>query len=234
MLTVFIRALILYVALIVVIRVMGKRQLGQLQPFELVLALLLADLAATPMSDVDIPLIYGIAPILALLVVHQVISFILLKSEKARALICGRPAILIYHGKIDERELHRQTCTLNDLLEQLRQNGVTDISEVDAAVLEPSGMLSVLQSADKRPATPSDLNITVQPVSLPYTLILDGKVNRMNLHKAGKDEKWLTEKVRAQGLHGPEDVLYLLLDNTSGQMQFQAREKGKRKRRGAV
>ena len=139
MLITFVRSIILYVIVLVVMRLMGKREIGQLQPFELAIAIMIADLASVPMSEVGIPIINGIIPILSLLVMHLIISFINLKSIKMRQLICGKPSILIYRGKINEKVLIKERFTINELQERLRANNINNLADVEYAILETSG-----------------------------------------------------------------------------------------------
>ena len=136
MLVTFGRALILYILVVIVMRIMGKRQIGQLQPFELVIAIMISELAAVPMQNTGIPLVYGIIPILTLLILQLLISYLSIKSIRFRALICGKPAILIEKGRIRESELRKEMYTLNDLLEQLRINNCPNVSDVEYAILE--------------------------------------------------------------------------------------------------
>ena len=134
MLITFIRAIILYIIVLIVMRLMGKREIGQLQPFELAIAIMIADLASIPMTEIGIPISKGIIPILGLLVMHLLISFINLKSIKLRELICGKPAILIYRGKIDEKVLKKERFTINELQERLRGNNIVNIGDVEYAI----------------------------------------------------------------------------------------------------
>ena len=150
MLITFVRSIILYVIVLVVMRLMGKREIGQLQPFELAIAIMIADLASVPMSEVGIPIINGIIPILSLLVMHLIISFINLKSIKMRQLICGKPSILIYRGKINEKVLIKERFTINELQERLRANNINNLADVEYAILETSGQVSIIQIKEQQ------------------------------------------------------------------------------------
>ena len=134
----FFRAIILYIVVLIVMRLMGKREIGQLQPFELAIAIMIADLASIPMTETGVPISNGIVPILGLLVMHLIISMINLKSIKAREIICGKPRILIYRGKIDEKALIKERFTINELQERLRGNNVASVGDVEYAILETS------------------------------------------------------------------------------------------------
>ena len=138
MLITFFRSIVLYIIVLVVMRLMGKREIGQLQPFELAIAIMIADLASIPMTETGIPIRNGIVPILGLLLMHLIISVLNLKSIRAREIICGKPSILIYRGKIDEKILKKERFTINELQERLRGNNVVNISDVEYAILETS------------------------------------------------------------------------------------------------
>src|SRR5699024_8628156 len=136
MLIIFIRSIFLYIIVLVVMRLMGKREIGQLQPFELAISIMIADLATIPMADTGIPISNGIIPILGLLLMHLLISIVNIKSIKARKIICGKPAILIYRGRIDETVMKKERFTINELQERLRGNNVINIGDVEYAILE--------------------------------------------------------------------------------------------------
>ena len=187
MLTTFIRTVILYLLVLVIMRLMGKREIGQLQPFELAIAIMIADLASVPMANVGIPITSGIVPILALLVMHLIISNLNLKSIALRKFMCGKPTILIYRGKIDEKALKKEKFTINELQERLRGNNVFSIGDVEYAILETSGQITVIQKPDKRTTIPADFNIMPEYEGIPYDLVIDGKVMHENLKAIGKD-----------------------------------------------
>lgn len=223
MLIIVVRTIILYTVILIVMRLMGKRQLGQLQPFELVITILISELAAIPMQDTGIPLINGIIPIFILMIAQIVLSYISLKSEKARGIICGKPSILIEDGRIMENQLRKLHFTINDLLEQLRVKGYPDINDVEFAILETEGQLSVIPKSQKRPVTPNDLNITVSQEKLPITLIIDGTVLKENLHIAKLNENDLKKYLEANDILNYKQVLFAGLDS-SGNLFFQAKE----------
>ncbi len=211
MLITLIRTIILYIIVLIVMRLMGKREIGQLQPFELAISIMIADLAAIPMSDTGIPITNGIIPILGLLVMHLLISLINLKSFKGRELICGRPTILIYRGKIDEKALKKERFTINELEERLRGNNVVNIGDVEYAILETSGQITVIQKPSKRNTIPADFGIEPDYEGIPYDLVIDGKIMKENLRKINKDEKWLRKEVGKFNIN-PEDALVVTYD----------------------
>ena len=149
MLITFFRSILIYIFVLIVMRLMGKREIGQLQPFELAIAIMIADLASIPMTDSGIPITNGIISILGLLLMHLVISFLNVKSIKAREIICGKPTILIYRGKIDEKALKKERFTINELEERLRGNNVYNLGDVEYAILETSGQVTVIQNQKK-------------------------------------------------------------------------------------
>lgn len=213
MLVVFVRALVLYIIVIISMRIMGKRQIGQLQPFELAIAIMISELAAVPMQNTGIPLINGIIPILTLLIAQLVVSFLSLKSVRARGLICGKPSILMENGRIIEDELRKEMYTLNDLLEQMRIKNVTDITDIEFAILETNGQLSIIPKSQKRPVTPADLNLPTDYEGLSLDIIIDGKLIDKNLKKANLDTDWLYNELAKSGITGIKDVLFACLDS---------------------
>ena len=227
MIITFIRSIILYIIVLVVMRLMGKREIGQLQPFELAISIMIADLASIPMADTGIPITNGIIPILGLLVMHLVISIINIKSIRGRDIICGRPSILIYRGKIDEKVLRKERFTVNELEERLRGNNIVNIGDIEYAILETSGQVTVIQKPEKRNTTPADFNIQPDYEGIPYGLVIDGKVMHENLKIIGKNYEWLRKQVSKFNIK-PEEALLVTLDG-KGQMFCQGKSKGGQK-----
>ncbi len=211
MLITFIRTIILYLIVLIVMRLMGKREIGQLQPFELAISIMIADLASVPMTELGIPITNGIIPILGMLFMHMIISFINIKSIKMRQIICGKPSILIYRGKIDEIVLRKERFTVNELQERLRGNNIFNISDVEYAILETNGEVTVIQKPDKKNLTLSDMGIQAQYEGLPYDLVVDGKVMYENLKKLGKDYNWLKKQLKDLNAT-PEEILLATID----------------------
>lgn len=228
MLVVFTRTLILFILVVITMRVMGKRQIGELQPFELAVAILISELAAVPMQNTGIPLVNGIIPILTLLIAQMALSFIALKSTKARGVICGRPSILIENGKILEEELRKEMFTLNDLLEQLRINNTPNIADVEFAILETNGQLSIIPKSQKRALNAEDLNISTNYEGLPLDLIVDGNINYENLKKAKLNVPWLEDELKKFGVNTIDNVLFASLDS-QGNLYWQTKSSGRRK-----
>ena len=209
-----VRTVILYLLIIAGLRLMGKRQIGELEPSELVLALLIADLAAVPMQDFGIPLLTGVIPILTLLCLTTILSVATMKSRRARDLLCGRPSVIIRDGRLDQREMRRNRFTLDELAEELRVKGYADLSAVKYAILETNGQLSVLPYAAQAPATAAQLGVMPPEPGLPRVLISDGALLPGALAGAGRDEDWLREQLRARGLSSPGQVFLCTVDET--------------------
>ena len=224
MLVTFFRAILLYIIVLIVMRLMGKREIGQLQPFELAISIMIADLASIPMTDTGVPISNGIIPILGLLVMHLVISVVNLKCIKAREIICGKPRILIYRGRIDEKALKKERFTINELEERLRGNNVVNLGDVEYAILETSGNITVIQKPEKRNTIPEDFNIVPDYEGISYDLVVDGKIMDENLKKLGKNYQWLKKQVEKFNIR-PEEALVVTIDG-KGQIFCQEKEKG--------
>jgi uncharacterized membrane protein YcaP (DUF421 family) len=189
----YVRTVILYLVLIASVRIMGKRQIGQMEPTEFVVAMLIADLAAVPMQDGAIPLLSGIVPLLTVLGLELTVSFLVMKSLRLRRCLWGRPVILIDNGKVLQDNLRRTRVTIEELMSHLRQKDVLDLGSVQYAILETDGNLSVFPYPQKRPASAQEAGIPVKQQSLPVTVINDGKLSREALKQAGKDMVWLNK-----------------------------------------
>ncbi len=213
MITAFFRTAILYVLLIVGLRLTGKRQIGELEPIELVLTMLLSDLASVPMQDFGIPLVNGVIPIVTLLAMSMLLSCVSLRNVRFRTLICGKPAIIIRNGRLQQDAMRHNRLTLDELFEELRTQGVTDISDVKYAVLETGGQLSVLLRTAAQPATPEQMRLDCEDdVFLPTVIINDGRLLRGNLRQTGHDEAWLQAQLSENGVDAPSQVFLLSID----------------------
>ncbi|MCI8656118.1 MAG: DUF421 domain-containing protein [Oscillospiraceae bacterium] len=215
MTTAFFRTLILYFILMTGLRLMGKRQIGELEPSELVLTLIISDLAAVPMQDFGIPLVNGVFPIVTLLCVSMLLSFFSLKSIRFRGLVCGYPTVIIRDGKVLQQNMARNRFTVDELLEQLRSQGYSDLTAVKYAVLETSGQVSVLPYTKDSPVTPQVMNLTSQDdVTLPVLVINDGHIMSENLSASGYDALWLDKQLKERRLTSPRQVFFMTVDET--------------------
>lgn len=221
------RTVIMYVALLFVVRLTGKREMGHVSPFDFVVAILIAEVAVLPIADPVRPLWHGLLPLGTIVLGELLLSWLTLKSETWRHVVTGRPSIVIRDGRLVEQELRSVRFCIDDLLESLRSEGVADITEVELAILEPNGSLSVIRKSQHRPVTPRDLGVATGYEGLPLPLIKDGVVNDEALSTAGLDRQWLARELHRHGLQDARHVFYAQL-NTAGQLFVQP--KGNRSR----
>ena len=212
MFTGFLRTIILYILITAGVRLMGKRQVGELEPSELVLSLIIADLASVPMQDYGIPLLTGVVPIITLLSLTMILSVLTMKSIRFRALMCGRPSIMVQNGALNQREMSRNRLTVDELLEELRGKGYTDLSQIKYAILETNGQLSVLPYANQKPPTARDMKVSVEEGGLPRVVVSDGKLLERNLKALGHDRPWLDKQLSQRGCRDMSQVFLLLVD----------------------
>jgi len=206
MITAFSRTVILYFLIMVGLRLLGKRQIGELEPSELVLTMMLSDLATVPMQDFGIPLLAGIIPILTLLALSMLISQISLHNLRLRSLICGDPVVLIRNGKIQQQAMRKNRYTLDELLEEIREQGYCTVEDVKYAILENSGQLSILPWPTK----------SEEKITLPTVLINDGRVMHKNLAACQLDEAWLIQELKKRRLSSAQEAFLLTVDEDGG------------------
>lgn len=216
------RTVLIYFLVLVIVRLMGKREIGQLSPFDFVVAIIIAELAAIPMETTGIPLWKAILPMLTLAVLEVFLSYLALYSPFLRKILDGQPQVVIKNGRIIKSELRKARYNLNDLLAQLREKGIVNVSDVEFGILETSGKLSVIPKSQKRPVTPEDLSLPTGYEGLPAVLIMDGTIVRENLRLTGLDEKWLTERLAEFNLR-PRDVFLAVL-GTDGNLFINKQE----------
>jgi len=226
MLTIFTRSVLLYVASLLAMRAMGKREVGQLQPFELVVVIMIAELAATPMGGVGIPLLYGILPMIALVVCHGVIAALCMRFQGFRKWMSGQPAVLVRDGVICEKQMRKSAMDLNDLMEAIRTAGILDPAEVGTVVLETSGQVNVFPKSDFRSVSVSDLRLSVGREGLPLPLVMDGAVQEDNLKRGHLTRAWLESTAADMGSPDLRQVLFCCL-NSRGEMLIQDRSSTK-------
>ena len=222
MLLSYVRSIILYTMLILAIRLMGKRQIGQMEPSEFVVAMLVADLAAIPMQNNAIPLVNGLVPMLTVMALELILSHLALKSIRLRKLLCGKPVILIDNGRIIQENLRRTQVTLDELSGHLREKEVLDIQSVQFAILETNGNLSVFPYPAEQPAIARDAGIKASKQYLPITLISDGRLLTDNLKMAKKDGAWLHRVLRQR--NATVEGTWLLTVDEAGHLYYIPKE----------
>ena len=218
----YIRTVILHLVLVLVIRLMGKRQIGQMEASEFVVTMLVANLAAIPMQDGGIPLYSGLVPIITVLGMELVLSGVALRSIRLRRILCGKPVILIENGKILQGNLKKTRVTMDELIGLLRQKDVLDLQAVQYAILETNGNLSVFPYPKERPASAKDAGIMAKKQSMPIAIISDGYLLKENLAKAKKDIRWV-QRILEENKAQMEDTWYLSVDG-SDKVTFYRRE----------
>lgn len=218
----FIRAVILYLTLILAIRLMGKRQLGQLEPTEFVVTMLIADLASVPMQNEGIPLLSGLIPILVVLAIELLLSVWVYNSIRARRFFCGKPVILVENGKLLQNNMKKTRVNPDELTEYLRLSGVTDITTVKYAILETNGNLSVLPDPRYAPANAKDAGVRVDPLQLPVTLISGGRLLEDNLKRSGRTRAWVEQQLKHHNCTLRQ--VYLLSAEPSGRLYLSIQE----------
>ena len=220
----YVRTILLYLVLIAVVRLMGKRQIGQMEPSEFVVTMLVANLAAIPMQDGGIPLFSGFVPIVTVLGVELVLSALSMKSVRVRKLLCGKPVILIENGNILQQNLKKTRITLDELTGHLREKDVLSLQTVQYAILETNGNLSVFPYPKEKPASAKEAGVQVKKQSLPITLVSDGKLLDENLQKAKKDRKWLDKQL--QDREATVEQTWLLTVDSEENVVFYRKEEG--------
>ncbi len=221
----FIRTILLYFLTLVAMKAMGKRQLGQLQPFEVVIVLIVSDMATLAMQSNTISLLDSLIPICVITLLQILLSLLTLKSERFRALVCGRPVPLIRDGKLDEKNLARLRIHLNDLQEMCRSQGYFDISGIGNAVMETNGSFSIQPRQDKRPLQLGDMLPDAPREAQPQLLVLDGSINDGGLRNLGRDRAWLAERLQEAHIASARELFVAGCDE-NGAFFWQKKEGG--------
>lgn len=205
---------------------MGKRQLGEMEISEFIVAALIADLASTPLQDIGVPLINGLVPVITLFILETLISGISMKSIKLRKMLFGAPEIIIKNGKIDESKMFKNRFTLDELMQELRSNGLLNASSVEYGVLETNGQLNLIIKSEEQPVTSKLMNISTESPGFAHIIINEGRVLTNNLKLLGKDERWLNKELSKQKVKSADSVyLFTLSDN--GNIFCQPKENSK-------
>ena len=221
---ILIRTLIIFLALIVAMRLMGKRQLGELELSELVVAVLIADIASIPLQNPSLPLSYGLIPLLVLFCCELIFSGLTYKSIHLRKRLYGRPNFIIERGRIAQQAMHRNRFTLDELTQELRNQGILDIASVEYAILETNGQLNIVLYPAEQPVTAKQLHLNPDDDGYFSILISDGRVLSNNLAQTGHDMRWLERELKQRHAAGPEDV-YLMMVNDAGSIYYAAKER---------
>lgn len=212
MATVLIRATIIYILLIGAIRLTGKRQIGDLQVSELIITFMISELATIPIQDLSVPLVYSILPIVLLLCYEVIVSFLITKSKFLKRIFAGNPSILIRRGKLDQAELAKSRIGINEFLGELRAKSIPDISQVDYAILEQDGQLSVFLKSESQPVTLGDLSLSKRNEGIGHAIIVDGEINESNLRYAQKNIDWLRKYLNSHKLSVKDIFLFTIND----------------------
>lgn len=220
---IFVRTVILYFAILISMRIMGKRQLGEMEISEFIVAALIADLAATPLQDIGIPLLNGLVPIIIMFCFEIIIAGLNMRSIKLRKLTYGRPEIIIRNGRIIREAMQKNRFTLDELMQELRAQGLTDTTQVEYAVLETNGQLSIILKSGDQPATASQMGVDGDDVSYAHIIINEGRILDNNLKLLGRDRRWLANELKRQNFRSADEV-YILTLSESGRVFCQAKE----------
>lgn len=212
MLIVAIRTFVLYIIVLIAVSIMGKSELSKMSPFQLVIVFMIAELAAMPIDDPSTSLINGVMAIFTLMLLQVLISFLSIKSEKFKNLVSGKPSILVEKGKLNIKELRRLRITSTDLLEQLRLANCPSLSNVEYAVMEANGQLTVIPKAEQKPLTPKDMGLAVNEGLLPMVVVSDGTIYMKNLLAAGVSEELFRQKLAASGISSYKDIFLAFYD----------------------
>lgn len=218
------RTIFIYFFILLVMRIMGKREIGKLSVFDLVVSIMIAELAVLSIEDQKVPLIPSLIPIIVLMITQVILSFFSLKSQKIRELIDGKPSILIEHGQIQEQEMKKQRYNLDDLLLQLRENQIYSLSQVEFAILEPSGKLTIFPKEEEMSVSRKDLNIPTERHQLPYVLIKDGELQKEELKKLNKNQFWLKSELKTRvGVTNFKEIMFCSV-NSDGEWYIDVKE----------
>ena len=210
------RTLIMYLFVVGALRLMGKRQIGELEASELVVTIIISDIAAMPITNTDVPIAANVIAILMLMILEVVLSFIAFKNPRARRIMYGRPSTFYKDGKFNQKEMESRRFNIADIMEEVRGNGASALSEVEYIVMETNGKVSVVLKSGEGPITPKQLEMNTEPVRMSYIIIDNGKIIHECMKKLGLDEDWLGKKLKEKGLSSAKDVFYLSVDQNTG------------------
>ncbi|MBQ9802283.1 MAG: DUF421 domain-containing protein [Clostridia bacterium] len=212
MATILMRTVLIYILLLATMRLMGKRQLGELEISELVTTLLISEIASLPIADANIPVMHAVIPLITILTLEVILSVVLLKCPALKNIASARPSVLIRHGKLDQREMRRIRISIDELISELRQSGVCSIEDVDYAILEQNGKISIILKRQASPPSAEDLDIKLKENGIMHALIEDGKINDYNLRLLRKDRSWLEKYLTGHG-KSSRSIFFLGIDD---------------------
>ena len=210
------RTIIMYVFVVLTLRLMGKRQIGELEASELVVTIIISEIAAMPITNLGVPLSSSVIAILILLILEVCLSYVAYRSLSVRTLLYGRPSMFFQKGRLNQEEMKKQRFNVADLMEELRNNGAISLSQVDYVIMETNGKVSVIMNAQNSSVTPSDLNLNPEPVHMSYVIIANGNLVRPNMERLGLNDDWLDKQLKTYNLKHPKDVFYLSFEQDSG------------------
>ena len=225
MFSIILRAIIVYTIVLIVFRLMGKRQIGQMQPFELVLTLIIADLATTPMSEMSIPLLHGVIPLFTLVIAHYLLTVISKKSIRFNRIISGKPIIVVNPNGIDHMALRELNISVDDVFGAIRAKGYFKLEQIQYAIMETNGTINVMPKSDFAPVVNQDLNLQIEEESLPITLISEGSIMKENLALANVDVEYVKKLLKKAKISSLKNCIVLTIDKKK---QVYAQQKGKK------
>lgn len=213
----FIRTVILYIVVVTALRIMGKRQIGELEPSELVVTILVSELAAIPMQDLGIPLFAGVIPIITLISLEIIVSFLCLKSRKLRRLLNGQAAIIIRSGKLDREKMKQMRLTTDEVMEALRQQNIGSVSELKYGLIEPNGQLSYVYKPEYQPVNAKMMGIQPEDAGLPLIVVSDGRIVETNLRHLGKTRGEIEKRIQKAHISDVSQVFLMTLDDSGNE-----------------
>ncbi len=225
MITTVLRTTIIYFFVVLILRLMGKRQIGELEPSELVVTIIISEMAAMPITNPGFPLLGSILAILILVVLEIFLSYFAYRSTKIRTVFYGRPSMFFENGRLNQQEMRRQRFNVADLMEEIRNNGAISLNQVEYVLMETNGKVSVILKTENSPVTPADLQIKTEPARMSYVLIDNGNLISGNLKRLGLDHIWLDKLLKKNKLKRPRDVFYLSVEKGTGNTVLIPKEK---------
>ncbi len=217
------KTVLMYLVIIISMRLMGKRQIGQLQPYEFAIAIMISELAVIPLTDDSKNLLHDLVPIAVLVICQVLLSYLSIKGVRVREIICGKPMLLIRDGKLLEKNMRKEMYTINDLNEQLRSYSIQSINDVEYGILETNGQLSVMLKSEKRPTTPEDFGIKTTHEKFSHDIIIDGKLIGRSLERLHIKRAWVDEALKEYGVNDYKQVFYAYIDSN---MKIKVQKKG--------